>query len=421
MNFLEEMQWRGLVFDHSNDLPQAIANKQISKAYIGFDPTASSLHVGSLLPLLTLARFQKAGMKPIALVGGGTGLIGDPSGKTQERQLLSTEQVQKNLAGIKAQASRFIDLNQDQGMVVNNADWLCSMGFIEFLRDVGKHFSVNVMLTKDSVKKRIQSEEGISFTEFSYSLLQAYDFYVINQKYGCELQMGGSDQWGNIIAGIDLIRRMSGKQAHGLTTPLVTNSNGQKFGKSEAGNVWLDPTLSSPYQFYQFWLNTDDADVVRYLKYFTFLTQDQIIALEQLHLSDPGKREAHQELAKEVTLLTHGQPAVEQAMRISKLLFSDDISQLSANDVISGTQGAPTHKISKQELNEGLNIANFLTQTEIYTSKAEARRAIQQGGVYLNQQRATDVNMSITLDQSIEGKAILVRVGKKNYHLVIIE
>jgi tyrosyl-tRNA synthetase len=421
MNFLEEMQWRGLVFDHSSDLPQALAQGQIQKAYIGFDPTAASLHVGSLLPLLTLARFQKAGMQPIALVGGGTGLIGDPSGKTQERQLLSLEQVQINLKGIESQVGRFVDISSGQGQVVNNADWLCSIGFIEFLRDIGKHFSVNVMLTRDSVKKRIQSEDGISFTEFSYSLLQAYDFYVLNQKYGCQLQMGGSDQWGNIVAGSDLIRRMKGQQAFGLTMPLVTNSNGQKFGKSEAGNVWLDPKLSSPYQFYQFWLGTEDADVVRYLKYFTFLNQSEIQELEQAHLADPGKRVAHTELAQAITKLTHGQQALEQAQRISKLLFADDLSQLSADDVLVGTQGAPTYHIQKSDFNENLSLVNLLASTGIYSSKAEARRAVTQGGVYLNQKRMNDVNLVLSLDHTIESKVMLIRVGKKNYHVVLID
>src|SRR5207302_2761683 len=308
MNIYDEFQWRGMLYEATPDLRQALAKEKLT-AYIGFDPSAPSLHVGSLLPVMGLARLQRFGHTPIAIAGGGTGLIGDPSGKTRERQLLTTEQVEENLVGIKEQLSHFLDFNakKNPARIVNNYDWLGPITMMEFLRDVGKHFTVNNLLGKEAISRRLESEEGISFTEFSYPLLQAYDYLMLFDRYNCTLQMGGSDQWGNILAGIDLIRRLRSAKAHGLVFPLVTTSAGVKFGKTEAGAVWLDPKLTSPYRFYQFWLNTDDRDAINYLKFFTWLSQEEIAELEESVRTEPEKRRAQRELARHVTALVHGE------------------------------------------------------------------------------------------------------------------
>ena len=329
MNLYDEFKWRGMIHEATPDLHKVLAEEKLT-AYIGFDPSAASLHVGSLLPIMGLARLQRFGHSPIAIAGGGTGLIGDPSGKTKERQLLTHEQVEENLAGIKEQLSRFLDFDaaENPARIVNNADWLGPISMMEFLRDVGKYFTVNNLLAKEAIRRRLDSEEGISFTEFSYPLLQAYDYLVLHDRHGCTLQMGGSDQWGNIIAGIDLIRRLRSARAHGLVFPLVTTTAGVKFGKTEAGAVWLDANLTSPYRFYQFWLNTDDRDAITYLKFFTWLSQAEISELEESVRTEPEKRKAQKELARHVTALVHGETALEKALRASEVLFGKEISGL---------------------------------------------------------------------------------------------
>src|SRR5947207_13515364 len=324
-NIYEEFQWRGMLYEATPGLREVLAKEKLT-AYIGFDPSAASLHVGSLLPVMGLARLQRFGHTPIAIAGGGTGLNGDPSGKTKERQLLTNEQVEENLAGIKEQLSRFLDFDakQNPARIVNNADWLLPISVMEFLRDVGKYFTVNNLIGKEAIKRRLESDEGISFTEFSYPLLQAYDYLVLHDRYNCTLQMGGSDQWGNIVAGIDLIRRLRGARAHGLVFPLVTTSAGVKFGKTEAAAVWLDPKLTSPYRFYQFWLNTDDRDVIGYLKFFTWLSREEITDLEASVRAEPEKRTAQRELARQVTAMMHVQKEVEIALVASEVLFGNE-------------------------------------------------------------------------------------------------
>src|SRR5437762_7252948 len=335
-NLFDELQWRGLVSEATEHLADAFAKERVT-GYIGFDPTASSLHVGSLLTVMGLARLQRFGHSPIAIVGGGTGMIGDPSGKTQERQLLSREQIEENVAGIRRQLERFLDFDRagNPARIVNNADWLASFDLLGFLRDTGKHFTVNYMLQKESVNRRLENEAGISYTEFSYLLLQARDFVELFDRFGCTLQLGGSDQWGNITAGIDLIRRTRARRAHGLVMPLVTTASGVKFGKTESGTVWLDPARTSPFKFYQFWLNTDDRDVIPYLKFFTFLDRDTIEAVDATGREAPGKREAQRLLAREMTTLVHGGEQMARAERASSVLFGEDITTLSADDVLS--------------------------------------------------------------------------------------
>ena len=342
-NVLDEFAWRGMLYEATEGLADVLVKDSVT-CYIGFDPTASSLHVGSLLPIMALARMQRAGHSPLAIVGGGTGLIGDPSGKTAERQLQTREQVAENLLGIREQLSRFLDFDRatNAAQIVNNADWLATIDLMTFLRDVGKYFTVNYMLGKESVRRRLEAEDGISYTEFSYLLLQAYDFLVLNERYGCTLQLGGSDQWGNITAGCDLIRKLRGARAHGLVMPLVTTAAGVKFGKTEAGTVWLDARRTSPFRFYQFWLNTDDRDVPTYLKYFTFFTQDEVAALAQEMTRAPERREAQRVLARTVTALVHGDAAVQRAERASQLLFGEGISELSAQEVLEIFDDVPS-------------------------------------------------------------------------------
>ena len=349
MNVFEEFKWRGMLYDASEGLEETLANHSIT-GYIGFDPTAASLHVGSLLPIMGLVRLQQHGHTPIALVGGGTGMIGDPSGKTQERQLLSKEQIEFNVEGIRSQLSLFLDFEakSNRAMLINNADWLAPIPMVDFLRDVGKHFTVNYMLAKESVKRRFEEGDGISFTEFSYMLLQSYDFLVLHDRYGCTLQMGGSDQWGNIVAGTELIRKMRGAKGYGLVFPLVTTSAGVKFGKTEAGSVWLDPNLTSPYRFYQFWINIDDSDVVQYLKFFTMLDQQAIAELEQAVVTAPEKREAQKRLAEEVTRTVHGESNLRKAIQASRVLFGGEIEDLSASDVLDIFAEVPSSEVAKR-------------------------------------------------------------------------
>jgi tyrosyl-tRNA synthetase len=419
MNLYGELEWRGLLYDATEGVRDVLARERIT-GYIGFDPSASSLHVGSLLVMLALAHMQRHGHSPIAVVGGGTGLIGDPSGKTVERQLLTRERVEENARGIRAQLERFLDFEHptNPARLVNNADWLTSLGAIEFMRDVGKHFSVNAMLAKDSVKRRLESEEGITYTEFSYSLLQAYDFVILFDRFGCTLQMGGSDQWGNITAGMDLIRRLRGGKAHGLVLPLVTTSGGTKFGKTEAGTIWLDPELTKPYEFYQFWLNTDDRDVVRYLKFFTFLDASRISELEVATANEPEKRHAQQELARHVTALVHGDAAVRDAETASRKLFGGDVASMSVKELLQVFPNVPSSTTTY--VAEGWPIVELLSSVGVASSKSDAARLIRGGGIYVNNRRITDEKLRLRPDEAIEGQLFVVRKGKKENYLVRI-
>ncbi len=436
VNVLDEFAWRGMVYDVTAGLRELFDREQVT-AYIGFDPSAASLHVGSLLPAMALGRLQRLGHSPIAIAGGGTGLIGDPSGKTQERQLLTKEKAEENLEGIKAQLAHFLDFEAkgNPARIINNADWLTTISLTDFLRDIGKYFTVNSMMAKDSVKRRL--EEGISFTEFSYMLLQAYDYLVLYDRCGCKLQMGGSDQWGNILAGTDLIRRLRAERdepaavgtdgqlekskplAHALVFPLVTTSTGVKFGKTEAGAVWLDPNLTSPFRFYQFWLNTDDRDVILYLKFFTWLTQEEIAALEAEMRDAPEKREPQRRLAREVTRVVHGETELEKAERASRVLFGEAISGLEPRDVVDVFGDVPSSEIDKVAIaGSGMPLVEMLARSGLATSKGDARKAIQGGGIYLNNVRVTDERKSVTLADSLGGQFIVLRKGRKQYHLI---
>jgi tyrosyl-tRNA synthetase len=419
-NLLAELEWRGLVYDATEGVSDALGNEQVT-AYIGFDPTASSLHVGSLLQVMSLARLQRFGHSPIAIVGGGTGMIGDPSGKSQERVLLSAEQIEANLDGIRQQLSRFLDFDRGdhRAQIVNNADWLGSIDLLSFLRDAGKHFTVNYMLQKESVNRRLESEEGISFTEFSYLLLQAYDYLQVFDRYGCTLQMGGSDQWGNITAGIDLIRKLRAKKAHGLVVPLVMTASGVKFGKTEAGTIWLDPVRTSPFKFFQFWLNTDDRDVITYLKFFTFLEQPAIDALDAATKTAPEKREAQRILARDVTTLVHGGDQVTRAEKASAVLFGEDIATLPADDVLAVFEDVPSTELPGETFDgEGIGVVDLIARVQLAPSKGEARRLVQSGGVYVNNRRVSDPQTRITRGDAIEGRLLVLRKGQKQNHLV---
>jgi len=419
MNLFDELEWRGMLYDSTDGLREQLATERLT-AYIGFDPTSSSLHVGSLLTVMGLARLQRYGHTPIAIVGGGTGMIGDPSGKSQERVLLSREQLDVNVAGIREQLSRFLDFDApgNAALIVNNADWLGTIDLLSFLRDVGKHFTVNYMLQKDSVNRRLESEEGISYTEFSYLVLQAYDFVQLFDRYGCTLQMGGSDQWGNITAGIDLIRKLRAQKAHGLVWPLMTTSSGQKFGKTEAGAVWLDAARTTPFKFYQFWLNSDDRDAVPYLKSFTFLERAQIEELEQATISSPERREAQRVLAREVTALVHGADHVARAERASQVLFGEDLTALAIDDVLAVFDDVPSTELTADEFGAGIGLVELVARVRLAPSKGEARRLVQSGGVYVNNRRLADPAHKLSRDQAIEGKLFVLRKGQKQNHLV---
>ncbi|HSP62265.1 MAG TPA: tyrosine--tRNA ligase [Pyrinomonadaceae bacterium] len=420
MNLFDEFQWRGMIHEATPELKQALAAEKLT-AYIGFDPSAASLHVGSLLPVMGLARLQKFGHAPIAIAGGGTGLIGDPSGKTNERQLLTHEQVEENLAGIKEQLSRFLDFNAsaNPARIVNNADWLVPISMMEFLRDVGKYFTVNNLLAKEAIKRRLETDDGISFTEFSYPLLQAYDYLVLHDRHGCTLQMGGSDQWGNIVAGIDLIRRLRSAKAHGLVFPLVTTSSGVKFGKTEAGAVWLDPKLTSPYRFYQFWLNTDDRDAITYLKFFTWLSKEEIDALAESVRTDPEQRKTQRELARHVTALVHGETELEKALRASEVLFGKEISGLSVQEILDIFADVPSTELERSKLDgDGFTLGDALVVAALAPSKGEAKRLVQSGGVSVNNRRADDVRKAISAAEFINGQVLVLRKGAKHYHLI---
>jgi tyrosyl-tRNA synthetase len=388
--------------------------------YIGFDPTAESLHIGSLKQIMMMAQFQRLGHRPIALAGGGTGMIGDPSGKSKERVLLSREEIERNLAGIKSQLAQFLDFDcgDNSAVIVNNADWLEKFTFIDFLRDVGKHFRVGEMLGKESVRARLDSEEGMSFTEFCYQLLQAYDFLHLFDHYNCVLQMGGSDQWGNITAGIDLIRKLRSKTAYGVTTPLVVTASGQKFGKTEAGTVWLAAERTSPYEFYQYWVRADDRDVIEWLKIFTFLELEEIEGLERSFNENPEEREAQKRLAFEVTSLVHGQEAANSAVRASRILFGEEIKDLTDRDLASIFADVPGAEIPRARLEHGVHLIDLMAESGLAKSKSEARRMIAQGGAYLNNLRVESDDRVVTLSDLASETMLVLRSGKKKYLLV---
>lgn len=412
---LEELSWRGLVYQQTDEEGiETLLNKEEVKIYCGADPTADSLHIGHLLPYLTLRRFQEAGHRPIVLVGGGTGMIGDPSGKSEERVLQTEAQVDKNVRGIQQQMEQLFDFNVENGPIfVNNYDWLSQISLIEFLRDYGKHVGVNYMLGKDSIQSRL--ENGISYTEFTYTILQAIDFGHLNRVHDCKLQIGGSDQWGNITSGIELMRRMYGvTDVYGFTIPLVTKADGKKFGKSESGTIWLDPEKTSPYEFYQFWINTSDDDVIKFLKYFTFLSKTDIEALEKSVVEEPHLRKAQTTLAEEVTRFIHGNDALAEAQRISQALFKGDLKSLSAEEIKAGFKDVPQVTLS----NETTNIVDALVETKIASSKRQAREDITNGAIYINGERQQDLAYTLSSDDRYDDTFTIIRRGKKKYFMV---
>jgi tyrosyl-tRNA synthetase len=419
-NVFDELKWRGMVFDYVEGVQDLLGRGPVT-VYNGFDATADSLHIGHLVPLLALARLQRYGHQPIALAGGGTTMIGDPSGKATERQLLTRAQIDANVAEIKGQLAHFLDFEakRNPARVINNADWLLSLNLVDFLRDTGKHFTVNTMINKESVRARLEREDGISFTEFSYMLLQSYDFLHLYEAEGCRLQTGGSDQWGNITAGVELIRRARGGQAYGMVYPLITKADGSKFGKTETGSVWLSPQRTSPYRFYQFWLNTDDRDVASYLKYFTFLDQEHIQELAQAVAQRPEERQAQRVLAREVTRLVHGESALQKAEQAAQALFGGEVTGLTAAEIGEIFTDVPSSELPRQALaGGGQPIIDMLVGASMAKSKGEARRSIAEGGVYLNNRRIADAARAVTWEDVLEGKFLVLRKGKKNYHLV---
>ncbi|HAR4274999.1 TPA: tyrosine--tRNA ligase [Staphylococcus aureus] len=412
---IEDLKWRGLIYQQTDEQGiEDLLNKEQVTLYCGADPTADSLHIGHLLPFLTLRRFQEHGHRPIVLIGGGTGMIGDPSGKSEERVLQTEEQVDKNIEGISKQMHNIFEFGTDHGAVlVNNRDWLGQISLISFLRDYGKHVGVNYMLGKDSIQSRL--EHGISYTEFTYTILQAIDFGHLNRELNCKIQVGGSDQWGNITSGIELMRRMYGQtDAYGLTIPLVTKSDGKKFGKSESGAVWLDAEKTSPYEFYQFWINQSDEDVIKFLKYFTFLGKEEIDRLEQSKNEAPHLREAQKTLAEEVTKFIHGEEALNDAIHISQALFSGDLKSLSAKELKDGFKDVPQVTLS----NGTTNIIDVLIETGVSPSKRQAREDVNNGAIYINGERQQDVNYELTSDDKIDSEFTIIRRGKKKCFMV---
>lgn len=412
---IEDLKWRGLIYQQTDEQGiEDLLNKEQVTLYCGADPTADSLHIGHLLPFLTLRRFQEHGHRPIVLIGGGTGMIGDPSGKSEERVLQTEEQVEANVQGLSKQMHRLFEFGTDKGAVlVNNKDWLGQISLISFLRDYGKHVGVNYMLGKDSIQTRL--EHGISYTEFTYTILQAIDFGHLNRELNCNIQVGGSDQWGNITSGIELMRRMYGQtEAFGLTIPLVTKSDGKKFGKSESGAVWLDPEKTSPYEFYQFWINQSDEDVIKFLKYFTFLDKEEIDRLEQSKEEAPHLREAQKALAENVTKFIHGEEALNDAIRISKALFSGDLKSLTGKELKEGFIDVPQVSLSS----ETTNIIEALIETGIATSKRQAREDVNNGAIYINDERQQSVDYELSNDDKIDNEFTIIRRGKKKYFMV---
>ncbi len=424
MTLIEELQWRGMIQDIMPGTAELLQKEMVS-GYIGFDPTSDSLHIGSLVPILLLVHLQKAGHKPFALVGGATGMVGDPSGKSEERNLLSEEVLQHNQEGVRNQLARFLDFSATKpnaAEMVNNYDWFKDFSFLNFIRDVGKHITVNYMMSKDSVKKRLDGETGMSFTEFTYQLVQGYDFYWLYKNKNCKLQMGGSDQWGNIITGTELIRRKAGGEAFAFTCPLITKADGGKFGKTEKGNIWLDAGKTSPYQFYQFWLNASDEDAKKWIKIFTLLSKNEIEALLSQHETALHERILQKKIAEELTCFVHSLAEYEFAVKASEILFSnftaDLLQSLTEEQLLQVMEGVPSVEISKQELNKGYNLITFLADTQIFSSKGEAKKMWQSGGLSLNKEKITVEKTQILNSDLLQEKYLLVQKGKKNYYLI---
>ncbi len=427
MNFVEELKWRGMLHDIMPGTDEQL-EKEITSAYVGIDPTADSLHIGHLVGVMMLKHLQIAGHRPIALIGGATGMIGDPSGKSQERNLLDEPTLRHNQECLKQQLAKFLDFESDApnaALLVNNYDWMKEFSFLDFIRDIGKHITVNYMMAKDSVKKRLgeESKSGMSFTEFTYQLVQGYDFLHLHREYGCKLQMGGSDQWGNITTGTEMIRRIGGGEAFAMTCPLITKADGTKFGKTESGNVWLDPERTSPYSFYQFWLNTSDEDAERYIKIFTLLSQEEVAALVEEHKEAPHMRKLQKRLAKEITIMVHSEEAYDMAVEASEILFgkgtTETLKKLDEKTFLSVFEGVPTFEVSKDELNAGINIIDLIGEkTAVFPSKGEARRMLKGGGLGLNKTKIADAELSVNAEYLLNDKYILVQKGKKNYFIV---
>ena len=430
MNFVEELKWRGMIHDIMPGTEEQL-NKEMTSAYVGIDPTADSLHIGHLVGVMMLKHLQRAGHRPIALIGGATGMIGDPSLKSAERNLLDEETLRHNQNAIKAQLAKFLDFDSDApnaAKLVNNYDWMKDYSFLNFIRDIGKHLTVNYMMAKDSVKKRLSSESsvGMSFTEFSYQLLQGYDFVHLYEKEGCRLQMGGSDQWGNITTGTELIRRMNGGEAFALVCPLITKADGGKFGKTESGNVWLDRRYTSPYKFYQFWLNVSDDDAAKYIKIFTALPQEEIATLEAEQAANPHLRPLQKRLAKEVTTMVHSVEDYETAVEASNILFGnathEALAKLDEETLLAVFDGVPQFEISREAVNNGVSIMELLTESAaVFSSKGELRKLIQSGGVSLNKEKVSAPETTITTDNLLNNKYLLVQRGKKNYYLLLVK
>ena len=428
INFVKELEWRGMI---NNMMPgtEEQLNKEMTSAYVGIDPTADSLHIGHLVGIMMLKHLQRAGHRPIALIGGATGMIGDPSMKSQERVLIDEATLRHNQECLRKQLEKFLDFNSgapNAAILVNNYDWMKNYSFLQFIRDVGKHLTVNYMMAKDSVKKRLaaNADHGMSFTEFSYQLLQGYDFLYLYEHEGCRLQMGGSDQWGNITTGTELIRRMNGGEAFAITCPLITKADGTKFGKTEGGNVWLDPKRTSPYKFYQFWVNVSDEDAAKYIKIFTDLTQEEIAKLEEEQAADPGLRPLQKRLAKEITTMVHSAADYEMAVEASQILFSnkanDILHKIDESTLLSVFEGVPQFEISKAKLEEGIPAISLLTdEAAVFPSKGEMKKMTQGGGVSINKEKLTDQNATISTADLLNGKYILAQRGKKNYYLLI--
>ena len=427
MNFVEELRWRGMLHDMMPGTEELLAKEQVT-AYIGFDPTADSLHIGHLCSVMILRHFQRCGHKPMVLIGGATGMIGDPSGKSAERNLLTEETLQRNMAGMKKQLSKFLDFESDapnRAELVNNYDWMKNFTFLDFAREVGKHITVNYMMAKDSVKKRLNGEarDGLSFTEFTYQLLQGYDFLHLYETKGCKLQMGGSDQWGNITTGAELVRRTNGGEVFALTCPLITKADGGKFGKTESGNIWLDPRYTSPYKFYQFWLNVSDADAEKYIKIFTELTREEIAALVEEQAKDPGLRPLQKRLAKEITTMVHSAEDYETAVEASQILFSnkagETLRKIDEQTLLAVMEGVPQFEVPRSAIEEGMKLADLLTDVApVFPSKGEMRKMVQGGGVSINKEKIADAYAPATADMLLNDKYILVQRGKKNYFLL---